>query len=196
MAIVLVATPGAANANSFLTVEEADAYYETRGIAVTEWEDADSEAALLIQATRLLVAMFSPKRMLVRGKTPGESYYVIRPTWTGTPATTTQVLPWPRLGMYDHNGNTIGSTVIPQELKDATAELAIQLSKGDRMVDSDVAVQGITSIKAGSVALTFKDSFDATKVIPDIVWGLLVPSWLTDEIIEWANSAQFDVVSN
>jgi hypothetical protein len=194
MAVTLIATPGAANANSFLTAAEADAYFETR-LEIPEWSDVDSEEAMLIMATRLMVALFSPMRKLVRGKSMSDSYYLIRPTWTGLPASTTQVLPWPRTGMFDRNGNALSSSVIPQELKDATAELAGHLAKGDRSFDSDVSVQGITSIKAGSVALSFKDAFDATKVIPDIVWGLLVPSWLTDEITESANPALFDVVS-
>jgi len=96
--------------------------------------------------------------------------------------------------MLDRNGNAIGSGIIPQELKDATAELAGHLAKGDRTIDSDVVIQGITSIKAGSVSLSFKDSFDATKVIPDVVLSLLIPSWLTDELIEGANRAMFDVI--
>ena len=47
--------------------------------------------------------------------------------------------------------------------------------------------------KAGSVALTFKDSFEP-QVIPDAVYNLLVPSWLTDDIVEPAMLAQFDVL--
>jgi hypothetical protein len=194
MAVTLVATPGAANANSYLTLAEATAYFETR-LPIPEWDEVDSQEGMLIMATRLMESMYSPMRKLVRVQPPGQSYYLIRPTWTGSPASSTQRLAWPRLGMYDRNGNAIASTVIPQELKDATAELAGQLAKGDRTLDSDASIQGLSSIRAGSVSLSFKDAFDATKVIPDIVFGLLVPSWLTDEIMEFANQAEFMVVS-
>lgn len=190
----IVATPGASNANSFLTLAEALAYFAER-IEIPEWEDADSQEALLIMATRQMVNFYSPSRKLVRVMPPGQSYYLIRPTWTGSVATATQSLPWPRSGMYDRNGNAILSTVIPDDLKFATAELAGHLAKSDRSFDSDAAIQGITNVRAGSVSVSFKEGIDAIKFIPDIVFSMLVPSWLTDEIIESANQALFDVVS-
>lgn len=194
MPLTLIATPGAANANSFLTLAEAISYFEGR-LEVPEWEDADSQEALLVMATRVLVALFSPSRKLIRMSPPSESYYLIRPTWTGLPADAVQSLPWPRIGMYDRNGNPIAPTVVPDPLKHATAELAAHLAKEDRSFDLDAVTQGLKSVSAGSVSVTFKDGIDATKVIPDIVFDLLVPSWLTDEIMEYANRAQFDVVS-
>jgi hypothetical protein len=96
--------------------------------------------------------------------------------------------------MYDVNGNAIASDIIPIDLKNATAELARQFKVGDRTLDNDVSVQGLTSVRAGSVGLTFKEMVEA-KVLPDAVFNLLVPSWLTDELIEQAWPAQFDVVS-
>lgn len=196
MAFTLIATPGAADANSFLTLDEALEYFESR-LEVPEWEDADSQEALLVMSTRLLTAMYSPqRRKLVRATPRSESYYVTPPTWTGTVATVVQRLPWPRDGMFDRNGNAIADTVVPEDLKHATAEYAAHLAKEDRSFDLDAAVQGITSVRAGSVAVSFKNSgIDVIKLLPDIVFELLVPSWLTEEIIEPANRAEFDVVS-
>lgn len=194
MPLVIDATANGVASNSFLTIAEAQTYFDAR-LPLPEWDNVDSQEALLVMATRLMCAMFSPMRKLIRVSPPGQSYYLIRPTWTGTVATTTQALPWGRGGMYDRNGNVILSTVIPQALKEATAEFAGQLAKGDRSFDSDAAIQGISSVKAGSVSVSFKNEFDATKVIPDVVFDLLVPSWLTDEIIQQANQALFDVVS-
>jgi hypothetical protein len=195
MPLVLIATPGDPNANSFLTLAEARSYFEGR-LEVPEWENADSQEALLVMATRVLVALFSPLRKLIRMDPPFNSYYLIRPTWTGTATTTTQRLPWPRTGMYDRNGNEIGVMIIPQDLKEATAELAAHLAKEDRTLDKDQMLQGLRSVSAGSVSVSFKDDLDPTTalVIPDIVWNLLVPSWLTDEMIEYSNQALFDVV--
>jgi hypothetical protein len=196
MALIINATPGSPTANSFLTYAEALTYYEGR-LELPAWEDADSPDSLLVMATRLLTSMFAPgHRKLIRQDPRSESYYFTAPTWTGVIATTTQRLPWPRIGMFDVNGNPIPETVIPEELKMATAEFAGQLGKGDRLLDNDVAVQGISSVSAGSVSVSFKSSgIDVVKIIPDAVFDLLVPSWLTDALIEPANAALFDVVS-
>jgi hypothetical protein len=189
----LIATPGAADANSYATLEEALAYFETR-TAVAGWENADDQEVLLMMATRVLDAFGRPRKVYVPGTPNIAAHFITRRAWTGAPATTTQRLAWPRTGMYDANGNAISSSVIPQDLKDALAELAGALGTSDSTVDNDVAVQGLTSVKAGSVSLTFKDMIER-RVIPDIVFDLMPASWFTDEIISSAASALFDVVS-
>jgi hypothetical protein len=90
--------------------------------------------------------------------------------------------------MFNSLGYEISSTSIPQELVDATCELAGQLGNTDRTLDNDIAVQGITSVKAGSVALTFKENIQA-QVLPEAVINLLVPSWLTDEQVTYATQS-------
>ncbi len=190
--VTIVATPGAANANSFLTEAEADAYFDARLPLNPPWEDADDPTAALVMATRVLSALAQPYRYLISSDKP-PYYYRTRRTWTGAPATTTQSLPWPRTGMFDANGNAILSTVIPQALKDATAELAGQLIVADTTLDNAVAVGGIKSVKAGSVAVSFKDMIES-KVLPDAVWNLMPPSWFTSEVIEAGISALFDVL--
>lgn len=199
MSVTLVATAGASNANSFITEAEADAYFDARVPLSPPWADAADPTAAIAQATRLIVSMYAPRRTLVRTDPPSESYYLIPPTWTGAVATSTQSLPWPRTGMYDVNGNAIASNVIPQALKDATAELAGQLAIADRTLDNAIATQGITSVKAGSVAVSFKSgNIDVLRVLPEVVRLMLVPSWITDEIWESIQSiqmAEFNVVS-
>jgi hypothetical protein len=186
----IIATPAAANANSYLTLVEAQQYFDTR-LPLSGWDDADDQSVLLIMATRVLDKLLTPFRsLIVQG---GVRYYRVRPEWTGTPTTTTQRLCWPRTGMFDQNGNAIGTMIIPQDLKDATAEFAGQLGSDDRTLDNDVIVQGISSLKAGSVALAFRDG-NVAQVIPDAVYNLLVNSWMTDELYEPATSAIFDVI--
>lgn len=194
MAVTIVATPGAANANSFLTEAEATAYFDARLPLVPPWEDADDPTAALVMATRILSALAQPYRYLISSDKP-PYYYRVRRQWTGLPASTTQRLPWPRTGMYDANGNAIASNVIPEALKEATAELAGQLIIADTTLDNATIVGGIKSVKAGSVAVSFKDMIEA-KVLPDAVWNLMPPSWFTAELIEPALSALFDVVSS
>ena len=185
----IVATPGAANANSYLTLAEAQTYFSTR-VAVAGWDDADDQSALLIMATRTLDMMVSGMRVPLP-----DGFYRIGPMWTGVPTTSTQALAWPRTGMLNRNGFPIGTMEIPQDLKNAVAELAGALGTADRLVDNDVAVQGITSVKAGSVGVTFDQAkITTTKILPDAVYAFLVPSWLTVERIEGGISALFDVL--
>lgn len=197
---ILVATPGAAGANSYETVVEAQAYFDAR-VPVAGWDNSADQAALLMMATRTIDMMLSPYRQFVpptanRAGTAIGGYYITRPTWTGTrPASNLSKLAWPRTGMYDRNGVVIAETVIPQELKEATAELAGALGTRDSIVDSSVAVKGIKSIKAGPVDITYSDGIATTKVLPDAVLFLLVPSWLTQQVVEGMMPAMFEVVS-
>lgn len=184
MAIDVIVTPNAADANSFITLVEYSYYHERRlpldpPVVVT----GDIAARNVIMATRVLSAMVQPRRSL-RWDKEGKPYYYTSRTWTGMIATDTQALAWGREGMFDSLGRAIPSNVIPQELKDATAEFAGQLGNTDRTLDSDIAVQGITSIKAGSVALTFRDMVQA-QVLPDAVLNLMPVSWFTDEIVSY-----------
>lgn len=191
MALVVNATPGDPAANSYLTLGEAQAYFDSR-LPVPGWDNADSQAVLIVMATRVIDKVLTPYKALT--VKDGVSYYRIRPAWTGLPATTTQRLCWPRTGMLDQNGNVIPSDVIPQDLKDAVAELAGQLGNGDRTLDNDVIVQGLTAVRAGSVSLNFKSDI-MPQVIPDAVYNLMPQSWLTDELYELANQAFIEVIS-
>lgn len=187
----IIATVGAANANSFATAAEINTYFEERLPLATPWV-ASGQEAVIIMATRVLESIVRPMKTLMTDSR-GVKYYRSRRQWTGSPATTTQRLSWPRVGMYDRNGNAIASDVIPTELKEAQAEFAGQLLMGDRTLDNDVIVQGISSLRAGSVSLSFKDGL-MPQVLPDAVINLLVDSWLTDEQISYPTTSLFEVI--
>ena len=190
----IVETVGAANANSYETLAESGTYFDERIPLPTPWvASGDASIRALLTATRVLDAMMYPHKVL-RRHANGTSYYYTARQWTGLPASTTQRLAWPRIGMFDRNGNAILSTVIPQELKDAESELAGQLLMADTTLDNATSVAGITSVKAGSVSVSFKDDIDA-HVLPDAVLNLMPASWLTDELIEPAMPAQFGLIS-
>lgn len=190
MPIEVIATPNAANANSLITLAEY-AYYHERRLPLDPpvVTTGDIAARNVIMATRVLSAMAVARKSL-RWDRNGKPYYYTSRQWQGTLATDTQALAWGRIGMYDRLGRLIPSDSIPQELKDATAELAGQLGNSDTTLDNDISVQGITSIKAGSVALTFKDMIES-HVLPEMVINLLVPSWFTDEIISYSVTSNF-----
>jgi Putative DnaT-like ssDNA binding protein len=196
----VIATPNTADANSYATRVRADAYWATRTFSPV-WTTAtnDLKDTALIMATRTMDMMLSPYRYWVpptSGVNGREGYYRTRPTWTGARAAANlSRLAWGRSGMLDRNGVAIPENVFPEELAEATSELAGSMIKSDRLVDNSVAVKGITDIKAGPVSLSFDGSAMTSKVLPDAVLYLLVPSWLTAEVIEATFPALFDVVS-
>lgn len=195
MALVLVSTPGASNANSYEEVAEADEYFDARLPLATPWGESDvDKEILLVMGTRSLDAMFRGTRVLVPASGSTAAYYLVRRAWTGQPSTTTQRLAWPRTGMFDGNGNAIDPAVIPTELKEALAEYAGQLSLKDRTLDNAVAVGGIKSVSAGSVSVSFRDGAILPQVIPEAVLNLLPPSWYTEELIEAVAAFDFEVM--
>lgn len=187
------ATVAGVAANSYETEAEANTYFDNRLPLPTPWvASGEQNVRALIMATRVLDAMSVARKVLRISK--DSRYYYTNRRWTGSPATTTQRLAWPRTGMFDANGNAIPSNVIPQALKDAESELAGQLLMSDTTLDNAAIAQGISSVRAGSVSVTFKDMIEA-HVLPDAVLNLMPPSWFTDELIEQAESALFDVIS-
>ncbi len=185
------ATVGGPNANSYATLAEVNTYFESRPPLTTPWiTTGDTPTRLIIQATRTLDAQLQPFKTLFVDT--GRVYYRVRPQWTGAASTSTQRLAWPRTGMFDMNGFAIDPTIIPQDLKNVIAEFAGQLGMADRTLDNDVIVQGIKSVRAGSVAVSFGNNI-MPQVIPDAVWNLMPIDWMTEELYEPAMPAQFDV---
>lgn len=184
--MALDTTPGSATGNSFATVAEFKTYRDSRLPAVA-WATSAADPVIevaLIAAGRLMNSMFD---------------------WTGTAVDSIQAMTWPRIGMASRNGFSIpttGAASYPQALKDAQCEFALQLGVSDRLGDNDAMKQGITSVKAGSVAVTFKDITENTnesvdmlirrlgsefnyvsKTVPDAVRQLLVDSWFNQPSI-------------
>ena len=153
----LVATAGAANANSYVTLAVADQYHDDRPAAGTTWADAsdNNKTRALLWATMLL-----------------DDHY----DWEGAVETETQKLNWPRNGLSTVNGYNLDSDTIPDEIADATSEYARQLLVADRAGDSEVETQGLTDLKVGSIALAFKDNVFA-KNVPDAVVWLIPRHW-------------------
>lgn len=154
--MAVIATPGAADANSYITLVEFAAYLTTRlhvPAAVTGATDPTREAAV-IMATRYIDGM----------------------CFLGAATTDTQALQWPRTGMESKSGGEVDDSIIPQEIKNATAELAMLLIVTDLFAPYDVSVQGITKIKAGPVELGFKSDIPF-KGIPDSVLSLIPYGW-------------------
>jgi hypothetical protein len=161
MAIDIIETPGDPDANSYVTVADADAYHQTRPASqVATWTaaTADDKAAAVVMATELLDANFM---------------------WNGTPTSVDQALAFPRTGLTNRNGVPVDPGIIPRELKRATSEFARQLLTGNRTADNDVARMGLTDLKAGPISLSFKEgtTSEVPAVIPDAVRMMIPVTW-------------------
>lgn len=116
--MALDTTVGGTAANAFCDQAWADAYILNRGAAAlnADWTSATvADKEQCIQwATRKLDEF----------------------EWKGLRKTQTQALRWPRVGLTDRDGFYIDSASIPVWLKNAAAEYALWLFRGDRTADA------------------------------------------------------------
>ena len=145
MAITVITTPMAANANSYISVSDADTYHETR-LHVSDWTSAssDEKAAALVWATRLLDEKIE---------------------WVGSQTDEDGALRWPRENVYDKDGNELDDETIPTWLAYATAEYARYLAAEDD-------TSGFKKIKVGSLEIQPLPS-DRTGTVPSSVWSMI-----------------------
>src|ERR1044072_7389787 len=98
--MTLIATPGDANANSYVTVAAATALLAEQ--LQTEAWYATAETDMLTLTAKREAALLWATGLL---NTHVE--------WYGTPTTGTQALPCPQAGQVDPLGNAIASDVVP-----------------------------------------------------------------------------------
>jgi hypothetical protein len=139
MAVTLDATVGGASANVYVTVVEADAYLEAR-LNSSAWTGTEPKKIALVEATREV--------SLAR--------------YQGNVAADTQALTWPRTGVVDPDATSsyteYASDVIPQRVKDATCELALEFLKAGT---TDIAAldskQNVIQKTVGPLSTTYSD---------------------------------------
>lgn len=179
MSVTVIATVGGANSNSYQTVAEIDDYFTKRvpSSIGEQWNDLedDEKSAAAIMATTWMDALIH---------------------WTHFPTTVTQALLWPQYGQWMRNGWTmVPLDIIPQELKNCHAEIALYLSQEDRLADFDPIKLGMQRIKVGSIDLQFREKIPVESqppVIPNTFFSLLVPSWI--DYIEDSGTGERDLV--
>ena len=148
----LVATAGAADANTYATLVEAEAYYDTQ-LYSTDWSAAtdDEKNKSLLFATRLIDEQI---------------------VWAGFKATEAQSLRWPREALLDQDGFDVDNDTIPQFLINAVSELGGYLIGSNRTAES--STKGFSRMKAGELELVI-DKSDRPAIIPSSVWQMLRP---------------------
>lgn len=148
----LDATVGGASANSYISVADADTYFDER-LNVSNWTgaSADNKARALIMATTR----------------------IDQEKFEGEKSTTGQALKFPRIDAYDDDAEEFPSDAIPQIVKDATCEMALRLlNDGTTDALADTGLEEYERIKVGSIEVTTRAGFDAGQ-LPDNVRRLL-----------------------
>jgi hypothetical protein len=135
------------DANSYIDVAFAEAYLEANIHVFPTWEDLDddSKAALVVWATR---------------------YLDQRAAWKGYKTTETSALRWPRTGVYNRDGILIDPNEIPEQLKQATAEMARYLISSDRSIER--GTDGLTRLKVDVIELEFDKNYRFPEVPNEI----------------------------
>jgi len=137
VAAVIDATLGGASANSYVTLVDADAYFETVPDSTT-WTDKtnDQRNRALISATRWIDAL---------------SFY-------GDRCTETQALKWPR-DNYKVDGIDLACTLIPIGIEVATYELARALANDTDAITGSTGTTGLyDQVELGELKVKYKAS--------------------------------------
>lgn len=149
MAITVVVDAGAANANSYCSVAEGTTYHTGR-LHNDDWADAGSsdKSAAVVWATRLL------------------DDHIL---WDGLRVGGTQILEWPRAGLFDPGGYSIETGSIPQFLKNATAEFARWLIAEDRTLETNRDLIGFDEMEIGTLKLKTNPNKTRPAVPPSVM---------------------------
>ena len=131
--MALVTTPGAVDANSYVDIAYADAFFASQVVQGVWPTTLASKEAALIDSTRLLDSQFD---------------------WVGYIASEEQSLRWPRTDAYDADDRLLPSDGIPNIVKQATCYLAMFLIQNGGLTQFASNVAGV---KVGPIDLKFTD---------------------------------------
>ncbi|MGZ4962534.1 MAG: DnaT-like ssDNA-binding protein [Limisphaerales bacterium] len=160
MALVLIKEDGTglANANSYASVADGDAYYDGH-LYATAWTTAtaDNKAKALVMATRVIDASYE---------------------FNGSKTTVAQALEWPRYkcpdrDIADSSGSAgfLASNVVPKGVSDATCEMARELLLMDRTAAP--AGEGLDTVASGSGVSTTYSKTDTRPMISHLAQAML-----------------------
>jgi hypothetical protein len=147
VAATIDATLQGASANSYVTLAEANTYFETVPDSAT-WinKTNDQKNRALISATRWIDAL---------------SFY-------GNRCTETQALKWPRKD-YKVDGIKLACTLIPEGIKVATYELARAFANDTDSITGTTGTTGLyDEVEIGELKVKYKDSSTTPGLVNNI----------------------------
>ena len=144
---------GIADANSYVTLEEAETYFQTKGVGACHITESD-----LIAATEYIDLAYGDVYM-------GRLY------------SNEQGLLFPRTGFYDRNTRQVEEGTIPKELKRAVFYAAKLKSEGTDLItskDRESNIKTITQGVSGAVSQS-KTYFDRGQENTAFIGGVIYP---------------------
>lgn len=149
MALITEDGTGKADAESYASVSDADAYMAARGNTAWAALSTGDKEINLRKATDYMVGTY-------------------REQWAGLRVSSTQALDWPRFGVpvkdlpggFGHGQAYFSSTAIPQEVKTACIILALKARTGELAPDLGPQKQ---SVKVGPIETTYAVGARQTK---------------------------------
>jgi hypothetical protein len=143
MPIIVEDGSGLDTATSYVSVAEADAYFLNHPYYSDNWDAISPKAK---------------ENFLSFASTQLDSLI----NWRGVIMYPTQSLAWPRFGVVDDEGRLIPADSVPQRVKNAVFELALQMSRGDQFAISTGAE--LEKLKIDVIELQFAGSKTITPV--------------------------------
>jgi hypothetical protein len=135
---------GHTDSNSYVTIAEADAYWELRNDATWAALTDDQKTAALVQAAQYLDYSYR---------------------WVGDRYSTIQAMSWPRVVFFDRDFRAMHANVIPTRIKDAQCELAREASI-DGLAPSMDRSGRIQSESVGPLSVTYFPDASGEKEYP------------------------------
>lgn len=139
MPVTLDSTVGGNAANTYVSMDEATAYFATRsGADAQVWRDSsdtDKKAMALISATARLD----------------------QEAFEGTRTTATQRLAFPRDGLYTYDRQTIDETTVPRAVKDACCEQALVYFMATTDLARADSLAKYSSLSVAGISLSLRD---------------------------------------
>lgn len=140
MTIIVEDGTGKATAECYISVVDATTYHQKNGTG-DDWDAVDDKEAALRKATNYLTQAY-------------------RLSWGGYRVTTTQRLDWPRAWCplpdapsgYGNNQAYVAQNVVPEEVKNACAILALQSNSGDLAPNQG---QAQSKVKVDVIEITY-----------------------------------------
>jgi len=163
MALVLDDTVGGEDSNTYISLTDADTYFESR-LDSTNW-DAATDAVKdesLAMATRMLDDMYN---------------------FIGCIASNAQALRWPRTRVYDRDGRYLPSDENPTQVKNATCEQALYLLSGDVTTTPVLLTQGFKKAKVGPLMVEADLSFTPSQMSSTTTFALAGLGTLASSVI-------------
>jgi hypothetical protein len=155
MALLVVPAVGA---ESYISVETADAFHASRGNTAWATIPALRKEELLRQATDYLEARYAG-------------------LWVGSPVVTGQGLQWPRIN-YVPGVLLVDPLLVPTGVAKATAQLALEAHTTPLIDESTESSQQVVSEKVGPISVTYSEKQGSSTKNRHILAEMYLAPWL------------------